>query len=315
MNSRARKYPSSARGHCTAYTRLYIHWWRITVLLSMLNDDFSTWRLFTVDDWQLCTRLFHWQLCTTFLLVDDFPTVDNSIHDSRRLATLDDSFTMDNFKRLPTHMHNTAYIVYATTTRAFDCPLNSSSYKRRTQLAILNLSPATCNSWSTWKRKQSNRRYPGHMLYQPIINRWSLHRPAGCLPWCSFSVLLQSLELLLLMVVVDIILHPLSYYFADIRILDALYMCPALFICHSFSLSWWVCAVSLFGFGSLSLPTVSTAAFMISLFSASRSPSDNAPIALNVYTSSAQLALTSWRALDGLTSSFMKWGCTPSSFV
>ena len=43
-------------------------------------------------------------------------------------------------------MHNTAYILYATTTRAFDCPLNSSNYKRRTQLGILNLSPATCNS-------------------------------------------------------------------------------------------------------------------------------------------------------------------------
>ena len=55
--------------------------------------------------------------------VNDFPTVDTFIHDSRRLATLDDSFTMDNFKRLPAHVHSTAYILYETTTRAFDCPL------------------------------------------------------------------------------------------------------------------------------------------------------------------------------------------------
>ena len=39
-------------------------------------------------------------------------------------------------------MHNTAYILYANNTRAFDCPLNSSNYKRRTQLAILDLSSA-----------------------------------------------------------------------------------------------------------------------------------------------------------------------------
>ena len=46
---------------------------------------------------------------------------------------------MDNFKRLPAHVHSTAYILYATTTRAFDCPLNSSNYKRRTQLAIFSI--------------------------------------------------------------------------------------------------------------------------------------------------------------------------------
>ena len=41
----------------------------------------------------------------------------------------------DNFKRLPAHIHNTAYTPYATAARAFDCPLKSSNYKRRTQLA------------------------------------------------------------------------------------------------------------------------------------------------------------------------------------
>ena len=165
---------SSARRQCTAYTRLYIHWRQLTVLLSMLNDDFSTWRLFTVDDWRLCTRLFYWQLYTTFLLVDDLSTVDNSIHDSKRLATLYDyphtCTTLLIYCTLPLVWNSREQTRnWRNATHAFNCPSKSSNYKPRTQLAILKLSPVTCNSWSTWKRKQSNLWYPEHMLYQPMI--------------------------------------------------------------------------------------------------------------------------------------------------
>ena len=110
---------SSARRQCKAYTRLYIHWRRITVLLLMLD----VCRLTTTSTWQLST-------------VDNFFSL---------------FYTVDDFlycRRLTLHIHNTAYIHtlplawnnmeptrnWNNATCTFDCPLESSNYKCRTQL-------------------------------------------------------------------------------------------------------------------------------------------------------------------------------------